>query len=367
MPLSPYPTYRDALAGQRLPCAFVDLDAFDENAAALSARAGSMPIRVASKSVRCVEILERLLAMPGYEGVMAFCAAEAAWLAKKLPAGTHILCAYPSVDPHDIGAVLDVLDERGGDHLALMVDGPAQVAALGAMAGARGVTLPLMLDVDMSLRLPGLHFGVRRSPVHDVRDALEVGRAVQRERHLRLVGVMGYEAQVAGLPDAVKGKRAMNAVIRTLKRASVRDLSRRRGAVVRALRDAGHAITIVNGGGTGSLETTSRDPSVTECTAGSGLYSPALFDEFRGFKHAPAAGFVLPVVRRPSADIVTCHGGGYVASGSAGADKLPTPMWPEGLELLGEEGAGEDDESPEASRAAGSVDSRQNGDPRHHR
>ncbi|MCO4774321.1 MAG: amino acid deaminase/aldolase, partial [Deltaproteobacteria bacterium] len=35
------------------------------------------------------------------------------------------------------------------------------------------------------------------------------------------------------------------------------------------------------------------------------------------------------------------HGGGYVASGEAGPDKLPVPWLPEGLALLDLEGAGE--------------------------
>jgi D-serine deaminase-like pyridoxal phosphate-dependent protein len=38
---------------------------------------------------------------------------------------------------------------------------------------------------------------------------------------------------------------------------------------------------------------------------------------------------------------VTVHGGGLVASGPAGADRLPTPWAPAGLSLTSLEGAGE--------------------------
>ena len=50
---------------------------------------------------------------------------------------------------------------------------------------------------------------------------------------------------------------------------------------------------------------------------------------------------MLQVVRKPADGFVTCLGGGLVASGAAGADRLPLPCWPEGLELLPLEGAGE--------------------------
>jgi D-serine deaminase-like pyridoxal phosphate-dependent protein len=97
----------------------------------------------------------------------------------------------------------------------------------------------------------------------------------------------------------------------------------------------------VNGGGTGSLEVDSADPAVTEVTAGSGLYSPGLFDRYRSFTSRPSAWFALPVVRRPHPRIATAFGGGYIASGPSGASRLPRPTWPAGLSLLGNEGAGE--------------------------
>ncbi|MCA9612580.1 MAG: amino acid deaminase/aldolase, partial [Myxococcales bacterium] len=201
------------------------------------------------------------------------------------------------------------------------------------------VTLELALDVDVALSLPKLYFGVRRSPVRDVATARAVGHAVLGERGVRLVGVMGYEAQIAGLPDATG--HASDLAIRALKRLSFADVRRRRGAIVDALRSDGHPIRLVNGGGTGSLDVTSRDPSVTELAAGSGLFAPTSFDAFAGFRHRPAAGFALGVMRRPSPELVTCFGGGYVASGPPSVAKVPTPWLPEGLTLLPHEMAGE--------------------------
>src|SRR5690606_31482468 len=55
----------------------------------------------------------------------------------------------------------------------------------------------------------------------------------------------------------------------------------------------------------------------------------------------PAAFFALSVVRRPAPRIATLFSGGYIASGPAGDNRVPTPVHPYGLDLIGTEGAGE--------------------------
>jgi D-serine deaminase-like pyridoxal phosphate-dependent protein len=187
-----------------------------------------------------------------------------------------------------------------------------------------------------------LYFGVRRSPLATPGAALALARRIaQQPDALRLVGLLGYEAQLAGPQDDVPGRALESVVLRTLKRRSLAELIARRGATVAALRDAGFALEYVNGGGTGSLAKTAGDPSVTELAAGSGLYAPALFDHFRAFRYRPAAFFALPATRRPGPALITCSFGGYIASGPPGADRVPVPSFPRGMKLLAHEGAGE--------------------------
>ncbi|MGN6529651.1 MAG: amino acid deaminase/aldolase [Burkholderiaceae bacterium] len=327
-----------ALAGERLPAAFVDLDRLDANAAALEARAGALPIRLVTKSIRCVAIARRLLARgPRWRGLMCYSPAEAAWLASL--GFEDLLVAYPSVEPADLRAV--AAQARAGRAITSMVDCEAHVRRLAAIAREVGVVLPVAIDLDMSSDFPGLRFGVFRSPVDGPAAALALAAAVAREPALRLDGLMGYESQVAGLMDEVPGQLAKNAVVRWLKRRSIAEVNARRRATVEALRAAGHALRFVNGGGTGSFESTRADASVTELAAGSGLYAPTLFDHYGAFRAQPAAGFALPVTRTPRAGIVTCAGGGYPASGPAGRDRLPRPWLPPGCALLANEGAGE--------------------------
>ena len=119
------------------------------------------------------------------------------------------------------------------------------------------------------------------------------------------------------------------------------NLSSGRAAIVAALTSRGLGPLIVNGGGTGSVDANAREPALTEIAVGSGFLASHLFDDYRGLSLRPAAFFALQVVRKPAPGIVTCHGGGLIASGAAGRDRLPLPALPEGLSLLDLEGAGE--------------------------
>jgi D-serine deaminase-like pyridoxal phosphate-dependent protein len=333
-----YSYYRTALAGFTMPCAYVDLDLLDANVRAAVVRAAGKRIRVASKSVRSVAILRRLLAAdPAIRGLMCFTARESVWLANQ--GFDDLLVGYPTWHSDDLAAVAHATVD--GAHITLMVDSIAHVEHIESVAQRAGVRLPLCLDVDMSLSLPGLHFGAWRSPVQTAAQAKPVVERITRSPHVYLDGIMGYEGQIAGVGDKVPGQGLKNALVRRLKRRSARIDAQRRAAVAALARSLGADLRFVNGGGTGSLATTRMDPSVTEITVGSAFYSPALFDAYRDFRYLPAAGFAVEIVRQPAPHIHTCLGGGYVASGAAGPDKLPHVYLPTGARLDPLEGAGE--------------------------
>ena len=333
-----YAWYRAALADARLPAAFIDLDRFDANLALLRQRAGGLPIRVVTKSIRSVAILRRLVAAgPFIQGLLCYSPAEAAWLAAQ--GFDDLVVAYPSVEPADLRAVAAQL--RAGRAITLMVDCAEQVRRIAAIAQAEGVVMPLAIDLDMSSDFPGIRFGVYRSPIASPAAALALAAEIAGTAGVRVDGLMGYESQIAGLMDDVPGQRIKNTIVRALKRRSIAEVNARRRDTVAALAAAGHRLRFVNGGGTGSFESTRLDASVTELAAGSGLYVPTLFDHYLAFDARPAAGFALAVTRASRPGVVTCAGGGYPASGPAGPDRLPRPWLPEGCALIGNEGAGE--------------------------
>lgn len=309
------------------PYAVVDLAAFRRNAADLVRRAAGTPIRVAAKSVRCRELISEALAMDGFRGVMTYALPEAIWLARN--GVDDILMGYPTV--HREGLRELARDEELASRITLMIDDPDQLRIVRSAAGTQKIQV--CLDVDASLRLFGQHLGVRRSPLRTPEQVARLARTVAEDDAFELTGVMFYEAQIAGLPDT-------SPAVRWVKRRSARDLDERRAAVVDAVKQVA-PITLVNSGGTGSLEFSGSDPSVTEVTAGSGLFGPTLFDRYDVFRPEPAAVYAVPVVRRPAERIVTLFGGGFVASGPASKSRLPLPSFPAGLKLIGTEGAGE--------------------------
>jgi D-serine deaminase-like pyridoxal phosphate-dependent protein len=342
-----------AIAGERLPCVLVDLRAFDENAAALErALWGSGKThRVTTKSFRVPALLERLLARPGgtFRGLQCMHAREAALLAAR--GLDDLVVAYPSLEAAD----LDLLARasREGKRLSIVIDDPAQADALAAAAARAGVRARAWIDLDVSYRPGGgLHLGVRRSPIRTPEAALTLAREA-RERGVEVVGLMGYEAHVAGVPDrdppapggegasGALGRRLHEAALALYKRLALPRASDLRARTLALLRAEGFSLEHVNGGGTGTLESAARDPALTETSAGSFFLGSHIHDRFLEARPRPACFFALPIVRRPDPSIVTCLGGGWVASGAAGAEKLPLPWLPEGLSLLPGEGAGE--------------------------
>ncbi len=322
------------------PLAVVDLTAFDANAAALTTRAAGRPLRVAAKSVRCRALLERVLTRPGWRGVMAYTLPEAIWLVRA-GVSADVLVAYPTADRRALAEL--AADESLAAAVTLMVDSTDQLDLLDAVAGpARRAGIRVCLELDASWRLlrGRLHLGVRRSPVHSPAAAGRLAAEVAARRGFRLVGLMAYEAQIAGVGDAPPGQALRAVATRIVQRRSYAELLRRRAAAVVAVREQAD-LEFVNGGGTGSVAATSADPAVTEVTTGSGLYGPALFDAYRAWRPVPAALFALPVVRRPAAGFATVLGGGWIASGPAERSRLPLPWLPAGLRLTGTEGAGE--------------------------
>jgi D-serine deaminase-like pyridoxal phosphate-dependent protein len=322
------------------PTMVVDLDAFDANAADLARRAGGTPIRVASKSLRVPALISRALAVPGFAGVLGYTLAEVLWLVEH-GISEDVVVAYPSVDRDALTQL--VTSPSAAARITLMVDSVDHLDVVDSVRSSKAVPVRVALDVDAGLRVAGRHLGPKRSPLFDAEAVIGLARTVVARPGFRLVGVMTYEGQVAGLADDVPGQRARSFAVRRVKALSVAQLRERRAAIAAALAEllGPSGLEFWNAGGSGSLETSSADPSVTEVTAGSGLLVPGLFDHYRAFAPRPAAFFGVPVTRRPAAGMVTVHGGGLVASGAAGPDRLPTPWAPAGLALTALEGAGE--------------------------
>lgn len=328
------------------PYAVLDASALAFNVHDLLRRAGGRRIRIASKSLRSRAVLASVLAVDGFAGVLAYTLPEALWLAqggKGYPGFGDVVVGYPTVDRAAI-ATLAGSPELAG-RVTLMVDSVEHLDLIDRVVSPRArEAIRLCLDLDASWRIPGLgpagHIGVRRSPVHTPAQIRDLAAAIVDRPGFRLVGVMSYEAQIAGVGDDVPGHPLRSRLIRWMQHRSKNELLDRRRSAIAAVRQVSE-LEFVNGGGTGSLEFTAADPAITEIAAGSGLFGPHLFDSYQGFHPAPAAAFALSVVRTPAPGIAALLGGGWIASGPPGPDRLPVPVWPEGLHLIPTEMAGE--------------------------
>jgi D-serine deaminase-like pyridoxal phosphate-dependent protein len=348
-PAAYWPTLTAATADLDTPFGVLSVEALAANAFDLHDRAHGLPIRVASKSVRVRGVLDAVLSLPGYRGILAYTLTEALWLAGGDTRYDDVVVGYPTVDRAALSRL--AADAQLASRVTLMIDDLAQLDLIDSVVSPhrRAAPIRLALELDASYESAVLgHVGVRRSPIRTAEAARKLAAAVVARPGFRLVGMMGYEAQIAGVTNKGTGRAT---VIRRMQRASAAELAERRGAAVSAVRDVAD-LEFVNGGGTGSIETTRLDPSVTEVAAGSGLFGPHLFDGYVQFTPAPAAAFSLSVVRRPTAEVATLLGGGWIASGPTASDRQPLPVWPEGLKTLPREAAGEV-QTPVTGDAAG--------------
>jgi D-serine deaminase-like pyridoxal phosphate-dependent protein len=330
--------YERAFADLDAPFAFVDLDAMWANSAAMLRRAHPKPIRVASKSLRCRPLLRAILDRDaGYRGVLSFTLPEALWLAGE--GFEDLVVAYPSADRRALRGLAALPPESAP---AVMVDSVEHLDLIESAVGAVSAPLRVCLDFDASywIARDRIRIGPKRTPVHAPAEARALAAEIVRRPGLRLVGMMCYEGHIAGFGDVAPGNPLKTALVQRMQRASYAELRERRAVAVAAVSEVAE-LQFVNAGGTGDLERVASEPAMTEATAGSGFYAPALFDNYSTFRLDPAALFAQPVSRRPRPGIVTVLGGGYLASGPGGKDRLPRPYLPEGLRLDPMEGAGE--------------------------
>jgi len=341
-PAEYWPSLQAATAELDAPFGVISVPALAYNAFDMLRRSQGTTIRVTSKSVRVRGVIDAVLALPGYSGVLAYTLPEALWLAEG-DAGhegiTDVVVAYPSVDRAAIRRL--ALDPLLASRVTLMVDSVDHLDCIDAVISPdirERVRVCLELDASWNPKVLG-HLGTYRSPVFTAEDARTLAERIVARPGFALVGMMAYEGQIAGVVNDPSGA-ARGAAVRWIQKKSASELAGRRAEAVAAVRSLAD-LEFVNGGGTGSLESTCAESAITEVAAGSGLFGPHLFDHYRHFLPAPAASFVLPVVRKPSAHMATLLGGGWVASGPPAIDRLPLVAWPEGTKMVGSEMAGE--------------------------
>ena len=189
---------------------------------------------------------------------------------------------------------LDLLAAIGRERRILVaVDDIVAAQMLDDAAGAAGVTLGVMIEVDT---------GMGRAGVLSMDAALALARDLTPLRHLVLEGVTGYEGHCSLTPD--RAARARKQAIAMGYLVDVAEL----------IRADGMPLPIVSAAGTATWELTASFPGVTESQAGSYV----LMDNFHRhmapeFEHALTVA--ATVISRPSGRLIVDAGSKSIGDG----------------------------------------------------
>jgi D-serine deaminase-like pyridoxal phosphate-dependent protein len=320
-PMEAHERFEEVFGGVQAPFAFLDLDALWANAADMLRRSRGKPIRIASRSLRSRPVIERLLDLdPGFQGALTYTLAETIWLWQR--GLRDLVVAYPTTDRACLTRLARITSEDPEEAPVVMVDCPEHLDLIEEAAGSFVAPIRVAIDIDLSWwPLGGLvKIGPKRSPIRTADAAVALAQDIDRRERTKLVGVMAYEGQIAGVGDNVPGKAINNLLVRAMQSASAKDVAERRAEIVTALSEVSQ-LEFVNGGGTGSIESTASEWAVTEVAAGSGFYAPVPFDHYRAFRPRPAAMFALPVTRASGANLIEVEGAQRTFA-RAGSDRL---------------------------------------------
>ena len=235
-PTEAYERYEQVFEGVQPPFAFVDLDAVWSNAADMLKRAAGKPIRIASKSVRSRPFMSRLLDLDrGFQGLLTFTLPETLWLWEQ--GERDLVLAYPTADTGALTRLARLTAEHPDEAPVVMVDSPEHLDMIESAAGSFVAPIRVAIDIDTSWWPLGgfVKVGPKRSPIRTGEQAAAFAREIERRERVKLVGLMAYEGQIAGVGDNVPGKSIKNLAIRQMQAASLKDVRERRAEVVSAV------------------------------------------------------------------------------------------------------------------------------------
>ena len=227
------------------PALLLDLDRFERNVTRMAAhvRAAGKAIRPHAKTHRCPEIARRQIAA-GAVGVACAKLGEAEVMARAGIRG--LLITTPIVPETKIERFLGLV--REAPDTMVVVDHADNVAALAGAASAAGLTVDVLVDVDV---------GTRRTGIQPGEPALALARAVVAAPALRLRGLQGYAGHCAHVMGWAARRAASHAALAPLLATRAR------------LERAGLPVEIVAGASTGTYDIDSELAGLTELQSGS--------------------------------------------------------------------------------------------------
>ena len=297
-----------AVSSVDTPVPLLDLDLFESNASRIRGYLGEHGLawRPHSKAHKSPHLARLQLAL-GAIGITCAKLGEAeVMVAAGIP---EVLVANHLSTPRKWARAAAA--QRSG-RVIVCVDDPEHAWMASAAADEAGVTIPLLIEVDV---------GMCRVGVTSVQAALDLAAQIDALPGIRMDGVMGYEGHLLAVWPEEEKRRLCTEALAILT------------ASADALRAAGHAVGIVSSGGTGSYQVTADLPGLTENQAGGGCLMDRFYAEacHVGLEHALTLLATTVSVQAAGRVIIDA---GFKSLGSPSGFALPWVLDRPGVEVL---------------------------------
>jgi 3-hydroxy-D-aspartate aldolase len=266
------------------PALLVNLDYLESNVTKMQAAvsAAGKQLRPHSKAHKCLEIARRQIGA----GAAGVCVATLAEMELMTGAGIGVLLTTPvasAVKTDRIAALV-----RGGADVRVVIDHPLQAHLYQASAARAGVTLPVLVDLDIGDHRTGIPCDER---------AISLAKEVAASSNLEFAGLQAYS--VSGSHTEGWEARRAHSVAAIAQAIPIQE----------ELLSQGLDASTLTGGSTGTWNIDLAIPELTELQAGSYALMDVAYTKIGGVEFAPAMTILATVVSASHERFVTVDAG----------------------------------------------------------
>jgi 3-hydroxy-D-aspartate aldolase len=266
------------------PALLVDLERLESNIAKMQAAvtAAGKQFRPHAKAHKCVEIARRQMRA----GAVGVCVATLAEMELMTGAGIGVLLTTPVASAVKTDRVATLV--RGGADVRVVVDHPIQARLYQASAERAGVTLAVLVDLDIGDHRTGIPCDER---------AVSLAAEVAGSANLKFAGLQAYSVS-GSHTEGWDARRAHStaAIAQAL-------------PIQKQLLAQGLDASTLTGGSTGTWNIDLAIPEITELQAGSYALMDVAYAKIGGVAFAPAMTILATVVSASHETFVTVDAG----------------------------------------------------------
>lgn len=267
--------------GPGRPVLLLDLARVNHNIDQIARSVGKdKTYRVVVKSLPSVELLQHVMQRSGSSSLMVFHQPFLNAVAQSFPTSDALLGKpMPVAAARTYFRKLPRSQAAAANRVQWLIDSQHRLLQYQQLARELGVKLRLNFEIDV-----GLHRGGLVEPA-----ALDAALAVVAADpdHLQISGLMGYEPHLTGMQAQ-------------LDHPAVQQVLGVYTGFIDALKSAGldPAAMTLNGAGSHTLPIYSKDRTMNDLSAGSGVVKPTDFDTFHLVDNQPAMFIATPILKR---------------------------------------------------------------------